>query len=87
MLKTVLAMQGHKVDEAEDGITAVERALESSFDVAIIDIGLPGFDGYESLVVFEPDRTECCEADRTDRLRARRGPPTRASRRLRCASG
>jgi signal transduction histidine kinase len=47
MLKTVLVMQGHNVDEAEDGITAVERALESCFDVAIIDIGLPGFDGYE----------------------------------------
>jgi CheY-like chemotaxis protein len=47
MLKTVLVMQGHEVYEAEEGITAVEHALSICPDVAIIDIGLPGLDGYE----------------------------------------
>jgi len=40
-------MQGHEVHEAEEGITAVEHALSICPDVAIIDIGLPGLDGYE----------------------------------------
>jgi CheY-like chemotaxis protein len=47
MLKTVLDMQGHEVYEAEEGISAVEHALSICPDVAIIDIGLPGLDGYE----------------------------------------
>jgi CheY-like chemotaxis protein/two-component sensor histidine kinase len=47
MLKTLLALAGHRVHEASDGPSGVRLALESRPDVALIDIGLPGFDGYE----------------------------------------
>lgn len=47
MLKTILVLQGHQVHEAEDGMTAVGSALATCPDIMIIDIGLPGFDGYE----------------------------------------
>ena len=47
MLRLGLTLQGHEVHEAGDGMRAVELAAEIRPDVALIDIGLPGFDGYE----------------------------------------
>jgi PAS domain S-box-containing protein len=47
MLRMYLAQLGHQVFEAADGPSAVEAALRVLPDVALIDIGLPGVDGYE----------------------------------------
>jgi len=47
MLQALLEMEGHHVDVAADGLQAVQRGLALKPDVAIIDIGLPGIDGYE----------------------------------------
>jgi CheY-like chemotaxis protein/nitrogen-specific signal transduction histidine kinase len=47
MLRMGLTLQGHEVHEAGDGKTAVELAGFVRPEVALIDIGLPGFDGYE----------------------------------------
>jgi CheY-like chemotaxis protein len=47
MLRTVLELAGHEIAEAADGAAAIEAAQSSPPDVAIIDIGLPGIDGYE----------------------------------------
>lgn len=38
---------GYEVCEAEDGPSAVAKAMAARPDFALIDIGLPGFDGYE----------------------------------------
>jgi signal transduction histidine kinase len=38
---------GHTVRSANDGETGLALALSDTYDVAIIDIGLPGVDGYE----------------------------------------
>ena len=46
-LKDLLEMCGHHVDVAEDGSSGVERTLFLRPDVALIDIGLPGLDGYQ----------------------------------------
>jgi len=46
-LATMLGLHGHEVHEAEDGPSGVEEALTWKPDAAIVDIGLPGFDGYE----------------------------------------
>ena len=46
MLRTILTLQGHEVHEAGDGLDAVTTALEIQPDVAVVDIGLPGIDGY-----------------------------------------
>jgi len=46
-LEWLLRDMGHDVESAADGIRAVETAIHGRFDVALIDIGLPGLDGYE----------------------------------------
>jgi signal transduction histidine kinase len=47
MLKALLHLHGHDVHEADDGLTGVAEVLRLRPDVAIVDIGLPGCDGYE----------------------------------------
>lgn len=47
MLKMLLRLHGHEVHEARDGPAAVDQIIGVRPDVAIVDIGLPGFDGYE----------------------------------------
>ena len=46
-LKAILTLQGHEVHEAADGLSGADLALAVRPDVALIDIGLPGIDGYE----------------------------------------
>jgi signal transduction histidine kinase len=47
MLRALLELHGHRVETASDGRQAVKLAVERLPDVALIDIGLPGMDGYE----------------------------------------
>jgi len=47
MLRLRLELDGHEVHEAEDGFTGLAEALSLQPDVAVIDIGLPGLDGWE----------------------------------------
>lgn len=46
-LVMLLESFGHDVVAAEDGPSGVQAAREIRPEVAIVDIGLPGFDGYE----------------------------------------
>ncbi|KFE68323.1 Chemotaxis protein methyltransferase CheR [Hyalangium minutum] len=45
-LKDLLELWGHQVEVAQDGMNGVARALEARPDLALVDIGLPGLDGY-----------------------------------------
>jgi signal transduction histidine kinase/CheY-like chemotaxis protein len=47
MLRAQLEREGHQVSVAGDGPTGVETAAATRPDVVLIDVGLPGFDGYE----------------------------------------
>ncbi len=47
MLRLYLAESGHQVYEAVDGPRGLEAALRVRPEVALIDIGLPGLNGYE----------------------------------------
>jgi signal transduction histidine kinase/CheY-like chemotaxis protein len=47
MLRTVLEIEGHRVTAAEDGLTGVDLAISTQPEIALVDIGLPGIDGYE----------------------------------------
>jgi CheY-like chemotaxis protein len=47
MLADLLAMWGHEVQCASDGLEGVEKLLELQPDLALVDLGLPGIDGYE----------------------------------------
>ena len=49
MLSRRLAKRGHEVMAAEDGCRALEIVEEYDFDVVLLDIMLPGLDGYEVL--------------------------------------
>lgn len=46
-LKILLQAMGHEVHEAADGEVGIAEALRLRADVSLIDIGLPGCDGYE----------------------------------------
>jgi CheY-like chemotaxis protein len=47
VLATLLQLQGHDVDVAYDSQDALERARVETPHVVLLDIGLPGMDGYE----------------------------------------
>lgn len=47
MTAAVLQTYGHSVEIAHDGVTGLKMTLEMKPDVVILDIGLPGLDGYE----------------------------------------
>jgi CheY-like chemotaxis protein len=46
-LGMLLEMSGHEVQLAHDGTQALAMAAEKRPDVALLDIGMPGMDGYE----------------------------------------
>jgi PAS domain S-box-containing protein len=46
-LRDLLQMFGHRVELAGDGLRGVQVALATRPDAALVDIGLPGIDGYE----------------------------------------
>ena len=46
-MRTLLETHGHRVDTANDGPTGLERALALQPEVVLLDVGLPGMDGYE----------------------------------------
>jgi CheY-like chemotaxis protein len=47
MLQMLLVLAGHEVDSAANGVSGLEKAIRSRPDVVVIDLGLPGLDGYE----------------------------------------
>ena len=46
-LTMLLELLGHRVRAAHDGVAALDAARANVPDVMLVDIGLPGLDGYE----------------------------------------
>jgi CheY-like chemotaxis protein len=46
-LEKLLTLYGYEVSTAADGLTGFEAIATLKPDVALVDIGLPGIDGYE----------------------------------------
>ena len=46
-LRALLELDGYGVEAAADGVGALEIVRARRLDIALIDIGLPGVDGYE----------------------------------------
>ena len=49
LLRAVLGSDGHEVEDAVDGESAVKRLREGFHDLAIMDIRMPGLDGVDAL--------------------------------------
>jgi signal transduction histidine kinase/CheY-like chemotaxis protein len=47
VLRLQLALEGHDVHEAADGQTGIDVMPSVAPDVVLVDVGLPGLDGYE----------------------------------------
>jgi PAS domain S-box-containing protein len=47
MMRILLETSGHEVHDTGDGLSGVELAVRLEPDTVLIDIGLPGIDGYE----------------------------------------
>jgi DNA-binding NtrC family response regulator len=48
-LTAILELEGYRVSSASDGETAVIAVREGAFDVAVMDVRLPGRDGVSAL--------------------------------------
>ncbi len=48
-LARALSLEGHKIEHLSSGETALARIAETPFDLVVLDIGLPGIDGFEVL--------------------------------------
>jgi CheY-like chemotaxis protein len=46
-LKVFLTLKGHRLEVAASGPAAIEVARRQRPDVVLLDVGLPGFDGFE----------------------------------------
>jgi len=46
-LAMILSMQGHQVETAYDGPSAIEAVRTFGPEIVLLDIGLPGMSGYE----------------------------------------
>jgi len=57
MFRMMLELDGHQVIEAEEGYAGLQLLRAQAPDVAFIDVGLPGLDGYEIARRFR------CESD------------------------
>ena len=47
--RSVLEAAGYAVDEAVNGIEALEKALQSTYDLYVVDVNMPRLDGYAFL--------------------------------------
>jgi len=58
LMEEMLARLGCRVTAARDGMTAVEHARETAFDLVLLDINMPYMDGIETAAAIK--RTGCC---------------------------
>ena len=75
--RKLLEQRGYEVDEAINGIEAIEKAMQRGFALYVVDINMPKLDGYGFLqelrnmdVRQSPAIMVSTEADETDRDRA-----------------
>lgn len=75
--RNILESAGYVVEEAVNGIEALEKALQTTFDLYVVDINMPKLDGYGFLkqmrsqeITQTPALMVSTEAEASDRQRA-----------------
>jgi two-component system, chemotaxis family, chemotaxis protein CheY len=75
--RSILDTAGYAVDEAVNGIEALEKSLQTAFDLYVVDINMPKLDGYGFLrelraqdIVQAPAIMVSTEAASNDRTQA-----------------
>src|SRR6266702_1086363 len=76
MFRIMLELDGHDVLEAEEGCAGLQLLRSEQPDVAFIDVGLPGLDGYEIARRFR------CESDGGTPVLPKGSAPDRAGKRV-----
>ena len=56
LYKSYLSAEGHEVVIADSGIEAVEAAERNTFDVVVMDLNMPGLDGWMSMSLIKARR-------------------------------
>ncbi len=49
LVLTYAELEGYQCEEAESGQKALERVRQTTFDIALLDVMMPGLDGFETL--------------------------------------
>lgn len=55
-LVKILEMDGHKATTVHDGLEVVEAARQFTPDVILLDVGLPGLNGYKVATLLRQER-------------------------------
>src|SRR5262249_36724898 len=60
-LRQLLGRQGHSITEAANGAEALEKMKNGAFDLVLLDLLMPGMDGYQVLqqLKFQPNMPQC----------------------------
>jgi two-component system, sensor histidine kinase len=66
MFRMMLELDGHEVLEAEEGYTGLQLLTTEVPDIAFIDVGLPGLDGYEIARRFHSETAAAANHDGPD---------------------
>jgi DNA-binding response OmpR family regulator len=59
LLRELLTSLGYKCDEAADGAQAIEKLKSDTFDVAILDVTMPGKSGLDVLQFIRENNLRC----------------------------
>ncbi|MBR1416914.1 MAG: response regulator transcription factor [Bacilli bacterium] len=60
VIKEYLTIEGYKVDEAEDGNIAINKAKTNNYDLIIMDIMMPNKDGFSAIKEIKEDKNVPC---------------------------
>ena len=58
MVERVLRREQYQVDSARDGFEAIERLTQNDYDAILLDLMMPGLDGFAVLDYLEEHRPE-----------------------------
>ncbi len=56
VIKEYALLEGYNIDEAENGIEAVEKCKNENYDLIIMDIMMPKLDGYQAVKEIHKDK-------------------------------